>query len=82
MLRLMRLAGIRVQMSARNAEVQASICVSIGEKTSLVLSALTMGGKLAGFLSRVEEKRSSSGTLALRTYVTAETPERAEMCIG
>lgn len=44
-------------MSARQAEVQASICVLLGEKKSLVLSALTMGGKLAGCDSRVEEQR-------------------------
>lgn len=69
-------------MSARQAEVQASICVSIGEKKSLVLSALTMQRKLVGGDSRVEEKRSSSGTVALRVYVTAETLARAEMCIS
>lgn len=36
------------------AEVQASICVSIGEKRSLVLSALTMIEKLVECESRVE----------------------------
>lgn len=53
-----------------------------GREEEFVLSALTMVGRLAGFHSRVEERRSSSGTLALRTYVTAETPARAEMCIS
>lgn len=78
----MWLAGIQLQMSARRAEVQASICVSIGEKKSLVLSALTIRGKLVGCDSRVEEKRSSSGTGAQGMSVTAETLARAEMCIS
>lgn len=77
----MWLAGIQLQMSARQAKVQASMCVSIGKKKSLVLSALTIEGILSGCDSRVE-KRSSSGTAALRMYVTAETLVRPEMCIG
>lgn len=44
--RLMWLAGVQLQMSARQAEVQASICVSIREKKSLVPSAFTKVGEL------------------------------------
>lgn len=47
----------KLQMSARQAEVQAPICVLLGEKKSLVLSALTVGGKLVGCDSRVEEQQ-------------------------